>query len=181
MGSAVNQRPTVTTGHILQGAGKIKLDGIELGSFQGGVKINHSQSEKMVESDYALGPVDSEVDKVGFEVSTELEEATIETLAAAWGMYSSSVTSAAVSSSKLLNLIPEKTLIAHALSVEGMSALDRNKVRLYTFTNVIKAGASSISLQRGTKLVVPVTFKCLLDATGSFGTVQESSTTNAIS
>ena len=175
MGANVNQQVTVTTANIIQGAGKITIDGVDIGSFQGGLSVNKSQSEKWVESEYALGVIDGEIDKVGVEVSTELEEATLENLAMAWGHNSSSVLSG--TSSKTFDFIPAKTMIEHVLVFQGQSATNKLKTRTFTATRASVIGASNVKLQRGTKTVVPVTFKLLLATSGSYYTVTDSTIT----
>jgi hypothetical protein len=178
MSGAVNQRVTSTATKILQGSGKLTIDGIDVGGYVGGVKVTLGQTETFIDSDWQLGSVDSEIKGVTFEVSTELEEATLENLAAAWGMYSSSVSSVHVSSSKIMSIKPESSMIEHQLVFEGMSALDRTKLRTFTIPKAVRVGSSATTLNRGVKTTVPVTFRCLMTTdgqgqTGSFGTVAD--------
>ena len=167
MAGKVNDNVTVTTEEIIQGAGKLTIDGVNVGSFQGGVVVTYAQTEVFVESDWALGAVDSEITGVDLQVSTDLEQATLEHLAIAWGIHSSSVSSG--TSSKVLELIPEKVMREVELVFEGMSATNRDEVRTYTCYKAVRIGSSQTTLNRGIKQTVPVTFKCLLDSSQSFG------------
>jgi hypothetical protein len=169
MGAPVNQTVTCTTNNILQGAGKIEIDGIQIGSFQGGLAVNKTQSEKWVESDYGLGTIDGEIDKVSVELATELEEATLENLAMAWGHNSSSAVSA--TSSKVFDFNPAKTMIEHSITFRGQSATNKLLDRVFTATRCVAIGASSVKLQRGVKTVVPVTLRLLQASSGSYFTV----------
>ena len=172
MAGNVNSRPTITTSQILQGAGKFKVNGIELGGYQNGVKVTFNQSEKFIESEQLLGPVDSEIEKVDMMVETELEEATLENLAVAmFNINSSSVLSG--TSSKVLDLVPSSVMPEYTLEFEGMSGTDRTKLRTFTISKAVRIGSSSTTLQRGTKMTIPVQFKILLDSTGKFGTIKD--------
>jgi hypothetical protein len=170
MSAPVNARVVSTSASILQGVGKLTIDGVDVGGFAGGVKMTWQQSEVFVESDWQLGPVDSEITKVECSVDTELEEATLENLAAALGMHSSSVVSGA--SSKLFNLNPEESMLNHQLVFEGMSGIDRTKIRTFTIPKAVRVGSSTMTLNRGVKTTIPVSFKCLM-VSGSFGTIAD--------
>ena len=169
MSGNVNENVTSTPAKILQGSGEITVDGVILGGYQGGVNVTYSQTEVFVESDWSLGPVDSETTGVELTVSTELEEATLENLAIAWGIHSSSVLSG--TSSKILNIIPHTNMREVELIFQGMSATDRTKVRTFTCVKAVRIGSSSTVLNRGIKTTIPVTFKCLMGTDGSFGTI----------
>lgn len=172
MGAPVNQRVTVNTEEIIQGAGRISLNNVELGSFSGGLKLARSQSETWVESDYALGSIDGEVKSADLQLSTELEQATLEHLAEAWNCGgSSSVLSG--TSSKTLDLKPDKVLKEHLLTFEGQSATNKALTRVVTIQRAVFIGNSTVPFQRGTKTVIPITIKCLLNSTGSWGTIVE--------
>lgn len=175
MSGSVNTRVTTTATQILQGSGKMTVDGYDIGGYQNGISITWAQTEKFVMSEHQLGPIDSEIATVDFQANTELEEATLENLAIAWGMDSSSnVTSA--TSSKVFTLNPPASMKEHVLVFEGMSATDRTKIRTFTIAKAVRIGSSATKLQRGEKTVVPVTFKCLMVA-GSFGTIVDSTKT----
>ena len=175
MAGQVNTRVSSTVSKILQGSGKFSIDSVEMGGYQGGVVVTWNQTEVFVESDWNLGPVDSEIQSVEMTVSTEFEEATLETIAAAWGLNSSSVTSN--TSSKVLDLTPASSMIEHILTFEGMSGTDRNKLRLFTCNKAVRVGSSATTLNRGVKTTVPCTFRCLLDANGTFGEIMDTTLT----
>lgn len=176
MGAPVNQRVTVTTSKILQGSGKITVDGVELGSYEGGVEITKTQTEMNVESELALGTVDSEIKSVEYKLKTNLEESTLENLALAWGMSTSSVLSG--TSSKVLQIEMPATMREVNLTVEGQSATNRDKTRTYQFNRCVTVGSVGTKLQRGTKQVTPIEFKVLMIAgTTRFGTVTENTIT----
>jgi hypothetical protein len=174
MSGNVNTRVTSTSAQILQGSGKITIDGLDVGGYEGGVKFSMNQSEVFVESDWQMGSVDSEIKTVKAQIQTNLEEATLEHIAIAYGIHSSSVTSA--TSSKVLNLTPSSSMRQVQIVFEGMSATDRTKIRTFTLTKCVKIGATDITLNRGIKTVVPMTFECLMTA-GSFGTIVDSTIT----
>jgi hypothetical protein len=172
MGAPVNQRVTVNTNQIIQGAGKFIVDGVEIGSFQGGVKDNINQQETFTKSDYALGEIDGEITSVEAQVVTELEEATLENLAFVTNMGGSSSVLSGVSS-KVLELVPDKTLREHEVVFEGQSATNKQLVRTQTYYRCVSIGSRGMSYKRGEKTVIPVTLKCLLkqlaDGRASFG------------
>jgi len=169
----VNERVTVTNEYILQGAGKLYVNDVEAGGYQGGLKQSYTQTESFIASDcQGGGEIDGEITKTGYEFSTELEESTLENVA--WAMYginSSSVSSNA--SSKTLNLIPPKSMIQLDLKFETMSGLDRTAVRTYHLPKVVKIGSTGQTFKRGEKTVIPVTIKALMGADGSYGTISE--------
>lgn len=175
MAGAVNSRVSSNSAQILQGAGQLTIDGYDVGGFQGGVRITWGQRETFVESDWHLGPVDSEVIAYDFQIATELEEATLENLAMAWGMSSSSVLSGA--SSKILTLAPESVMLEHQLVFEGMSATDRTKTRVFTVDKAVRIGSSQTTLHRGVKTVIPCTFKALIDSNGDYGQIVDNTIT----
>ena len=175
MAGNVNKEVNVTTTEILQGVGKLTVDGVDVGSFQGGVVVTWAQTEVFVESDWALGAVDSEITGVELTVNTELEQATLEHIAIAWGIHSSSVASG--TSSKVLQLIPESVMREVELVFQGMSATNRLKIRTFTCEKAVRIGSSATTLNRGIKTTVPVSFKCLLNADGSFGNISDSTIT----
>ena len=170
MAGAVNAQVDANAAEIIQGAGKLTINGVDVGGFQGGVVISYAQTEIFVESDYLLGAVDSEITGVDLQVSTELEQVTLENLAIAWGIRSSSVSSG--TSSKVLDLIPEKVMREVELVFQGMSATNRALIRTYTCYRAVRIGSSQTTLNRGIKTTVPVTFKCLLRASDeNFGQI----------
>jgi len=169
MAGAVNDNVNVTVSQILQGSGQVTVDGVDIGAYQGGVRVEWSQTEAWVESEWALGPVDSEITGVRFRISTEFEEATLENLAIAWGLHSSSVLSG--ESSKTLDLTPAQRMREVGLIFQGMSATDRTKFRTFTIEKAVRVGSSQTTLNRGVKTTVPVSFECLLDSDGSFGSI----------
>lgn len=166
----VNNRPTVTTQHIIQGAGKVTVDGVEVGGFQGGVKIAYNQKEAFISSECSLGEIDSEITGTEFSINTELEEATLEAMAwAMFGINSSSVTSA--TSSKTLRIIPPQSMEQHVVVFEGMSAENRVLTRTFTCNKVVKVGNSGQTLKRAEKTVIPVSLKALQGTDNSYGTI----------
>ena len=175
MAGAVNSRVSKTVDEILQGAGKFKVDGLEVGCYSNGVRVTYAQTEAFVDAECALGHVDSEITLITMQVSTEFDQATLENLAIAWGLHSSSVLSG--TSSKVLDLIPTQVMREVQLVFEGMSATNRDKVRTFTINKAVRIGSSETTLQRGTKTTLPVTFECLLDSDGSFGQIVDSTIT----
>lgn len=172
MAGAVNARPTVTTQQILQGAGKVLVDGVEAGGYMGGVKVTMNQSESFIKSDISLGEIDSEITATDVQISTELEEATLENMAwAMFGISSSSVLSGV--SSKTLDVIPPQSMRELGLVFEGMSATNRNKLRTFTVYRAVKIGNSGLTLQRGTKTTIPVTLKALQNAQGKYMSITD--------
>jgi hypothetical protein len=170
MGAPVNQTVTATASEIIQGAGKMTVDGIDVGSFNGGIKTTVNQTEKTVECEYLLGPIDIEIDKVDFQISTELDQSTLEHIAFVCNFGgSSSVLSG--TSSKTLNLKPDLTLKEHVVVFLGQSATNKLLNRTVTLDKVVSIGSRGPAYQRGVKTVTPVTLKCLMNASGSFGTM----------
>ena len=176
MGAAVNQRVTVSTAKMIQGAGKITVDGVELGSFMGGVTLTQTKTMIDVKSEQAVGKIDTEIKDVTWTVKTELEEATLENLALAWGMSTSSVLSG--TSSKVLDLTMPATSRELALTFEGQSATDRTKTRVYSLSRVTSIGTTGVKQQRGQLTTVPVEFDVLqISGSQSVGTVTDNTIT----
>jgi len=171
MAGAVNREVTPVIDEILQGSGKITANGVDLGSYQGGVVLAYSQTEVFVKSDWALGDVDSEITGVEATINTELEQATLENLALAYGINTSSVSSN--TSSKVLELIPEEVMREVQLVFQGMSGTNRELIRTYTFYKCVRVGSTSMTLNRGVKTTIPVQFRCMLNSSGSFGTMSD--------
>lgn len=168
MSSSVNTRVTSTASKILQGSGKLSLNGTELGGYQAGLVMRWNQTQDWVTSDWHLAEIDGETKLVQVEFSTELEEATLENFARTYNINSSEISSDA--SSKVLNLKPSKTLLEYELTFEGMSSEGRNETRVVTLNKVVSMGQSQTTYYRGLKTVVPVTFKALLDV-DTFGSI----------
>jgi hypothetical protein len=171
MAGQVNTRVSPTITEILQGSGKITIDGIDVGSYQGGVKIEYGQQETFIDSEWALGHIDSEIKMVTMKVTMELEQATLHNLMTAYGIASSSVTSA--TSSSVVTIKPPTSMLEKVLVLEGMSATNRLKIRTYTFNKVVRVGSTGITLNRGVKTTCPISFECLMDANGAFGTYSD--------
>jgi hypothetical protein len=170
MGAPVNQTVTATAAEIIQGAGKLTIDGVDVGSFNGGIKISVNQTEKTVECEYLLGPVDIEIDKVDFQINTELDQSTLEQIAWVCNFGgSSSVLSG--TSSKVLDLKPDLTLKEHVVVFLGQSATNKLLNRTVTLSRVVSIGSRGPAYQRGVKTVTPVFLRCLMTAAGSFGTM----------
>ena len=174
MSGQVNKNVTSTSAQILQGVGKLEIDGVDVGGYVGGVNVTWAQRELFVESEWQLGPVDSEVTMYEVTISTELEEATLEHLAIGWGLHSSSVLSG--TSSKILTLNPEQAMLESQLVFEGMSGTVRTKTRVFTFTKAVRVGSSQTRLNRGVKTTVPVTWRCLMSSS-SFGNIVDNTVT----
>jgi hypothetical protein len=173
MGANVNQTVTANAEEIIQGAGTMTVDAVDIGSFNGGIKKSVNQTEKTVECEYLLGPVDIEVDKVDLQIQTELDQSTLENIAWVCNFGgSSSVLSG--TSSKVLDLTPDKTLKEHVVTFLGQSATNKLLNRLVTLDRVISIGSRGIAYQRGVKTVTPVTLRCLMNSSGSFGTMVDS-------
>ena len=168
--AVVNTRVLSTADRILQGSGKVLVDGLEVGGYEGGIQLDWAQQETFIKSDWQLGEIDSEVTGVTVQVQTTLEEATLENIAIAIGVHTSSVLSG--TSSKVLGLIPPASMRQVALSFESMSGTNRDKIRIYSFPRCVRIGTAGLKHYRGLKLVVPVTFKVLM-VNGTFGTVTD--------
>ncbi len=167
----VNETVTVTAVEIIQGAGKITVDGRDVGSFAGGVRMNWNQTEAFVESEYSLGAIKGEITKCDGTFETELEQSTLENIAMAYGMNTSSVLSG--TSSKTLELIPVKNMREVEIIFLGMSATNNELNRTVTLYKCVKIGGTNIKYQRGVKTTIPVTFKCLQNDSESFGKISE--------
>ncbi|NLA66548.1 MAG: hypothetical protein GX862_11685 [Leucobacter sp.] len=168
---SVNRTVNPNTEQIIQGAGKIKLDSIDLGSFRDGVTITYSSTETFTRSDYALGEIDGEVTGSEMSVNTILEQATATNICVALGGNTSSSSSS--SSSIIYDFGPEMAMAPKELVLHGASALDKTKGRRFTFFRVIRVGQTGQTLRRGTEQLLPVTFKCLLNGSGKYFRMEE--------
>lgn len=171
MPAQVNNNVVPNISHIVSGAGAFKVDTVQVGSFTGGVKLNHSRSEVWTEADYVLGKIDGERKTIGVQVLVDLDEATIEHIVMALGENTSSIVSNA--SSKTFDYIPAKTMIEHAISFEGQSPENSALARTFTCPRAVPIGGLNQTFMRGTKLVVPVVFELLVDANGKYYTIND--------
>jgi hypothetical protein len=171
MGANVNNNVTVNPSRIISGSGAFKVDGVERGSYQNGVSYKVTTQEMWIESDYALGKIDGERKSIAVQVSTELEEATIENIVMALGENTSSIVSNA--SSKTYEFIPSKTMIEHAISFQTQSASNKLLTTDFTCYRAVIAGGLSTKFMRGTKIVIPITFELLMNESGSYTNMDE--------
>ena len=171
--SNVNELITVTPKYIIQGAGNMTIDGVGMGGFEAGIRITYSQTETFIESECSLGKIKGEITGQSMQVATELEEATLENLAIAWGLHTCSVLSQATSTSKTLELIPVQNMREVELIFRGMSAENNDLSRVFTCYRAVRVGSSESTLRRATKTLLPVTFECLQNSSRSFGNIVE--------
>lgn len=181
--SNVNNRVTVDTLAIIQGAGIIKFGGVDLGSFRDGVTVTLNVDYAYTRSDYAIGEIDSEATASTCEVNTILEEGTIRNLCIALGGNTSSSSSS--SSSISWDFGPELAQNPQVLTLEGMSAgagtpsaVAKTKFRRYTFDRAQRIGSTAWNLRRGVETLFPVTWKCFLNASSKFFKVEEGQEAN---
>jgi len=169
--SNINSTVSVDNGKILQGAGKIKLDGIDLGSFRDGVTLTYNETHSFTRSDYGLGEIDGEVMESTCEVNTTLEQATVTNMCIAMGGNTSSSSSS--SSSISWDFGPEMAVRTMALVLTGMSAMDKTKGRRFTFFRVLRVGSTAHTLKRGSESLLPVTFKCMQNSASKYFRLEE--------
>lgn len=167
----INGRVTPDTTKIIEGAGPISLDGVNLGSFRDGVTMSSSKTMVFTRSDYALGEIDGEVTASEMSVNTILEQNTVTNMCIALGGNTSSSSSS--SSSAIYDFGPEMSVTTSVLVLYGMSAMDKTKGARYTFDRVVSVGQVSQTLKRGVEQLLPVSFKCLLNASGKYGRREE--------
>jgi hypothetical protein len=167
----VNGTVTPNTSQIIQGAGKITLDGINLGSFRDGVTLTYNETHSFTRSDYALGEIDGEVMSAEMSVNTILEQNTATNLCIALGANTSSSSSS--SSSILFDFGPEMGVTPKTLVITGMSAMDKTMGRRVTFARTIRIGQTAQTFKRGTETLLPVTFKVLLNTNGKYFRLEE--------
>lgn len=174
--SNVNSTVTPEVEQIVEGAGKIKLDGVDLGSFRDGVSISYSEQLQFTRSDYALGEIDGEVMSSELTINTVLEQATLRNICIGMGGNTSSSSSS--SSSKRWEFGPEVSITPKQLIITGMAPADvdpnaKSKARRITFDRVVRIGQTGISFRRGTETLVPVQFKALLNNSNKYFTLEE--------
>lgn len=171
MSANINSTVTAVTSQIIEGAGKITLDGVDLGSFEGGVTIAYTPSWEFTKSEYAAGEIDGELMSSECMVSTTLEQNTARNMAVAMGGNTSSSSSS--SSSVRYDFGPESGLNSGVLVVTGMSAMDKTQACRYTFGRVVRIAQVSQTLKKAAKQLLPVQFKCLLDTNNKYFTREE--------
>ena len=168
---SVNRTVSPDTTKILQGAGKIKLDSIDLGSFRDGVTLSYSETQSFTRSDYAIGEIEGETTAAEMSVNTTLEQATATNICIALGGNTSSSSSS--SSSIIWDFGPEMAITPKQLIMYGPSALDKTVGRRFTFDRVIRVGQTSQTFKRGSEHLLPVTFKVLLNSSGKYFRLEE--------
>lgn len=169
--SNINSTVNVNVDQIVQGAGKITLDGVDVGSFRDGVTVTYNESFATTRSDYAIGEIDSELIGAECSVNTTLEQSTLTNIAIALGGNTSSSSSS--SSSKLYDFGPTTAIVTKELVITGMSADDKTKGRRITFFKAQRIGQLGFSFKRGAETLLPVTFKILLNSSGKFFRIEE--------
>lgn len=174
----VNNRVTVNTLAIIQGAGKITFGGVDVGSFRDGVTVTVNVDYSYTRSDYAIGEIDSEATASTCEANTTLEHGTIQNMCIAMGGNTSSSSSS--SSSIVWDFGPELSQNPQELILEGMSAgagtpsaTAKTKFRRYTFYRAQRIGSTAFNLRRGVETLYPVTWKCFLNASSKFYKAEE--------
>ncbi len=154
---------------ILEGAGDLEIDGVKMGTFQGGLVLTHGHETVYIKSDYHMGNLRAVKRGTSMTLSTELEQAGLENLAIAYGIPSSSVLSGV--SSKIVQLVPVLPMLEHSVIFYGMSATNNALKRTVTLNRVCRVGATGTTFYRGQKLVLPVSFECLINSSGSYGQI----------
>lgn len=162
MTTNVNGTVSPTTAEILQGAGKLKYDGIDLGSFRDGITVTVNDEFAFTRSDYSVSEIDAERTLTTCEVNTILEQGTIRNMCVVLGGNTSSSSSS--SSSIRWDFGPETAVETHELICHGMSEKTKTKARRVTFFRVIRIGSSAIPFRRGAETLLPVTWKALSDS-----------------
>lgn len=171
MASNVNENITVNRDQILMGAGTVSVDGVELGAYMNGLKLTLAETHQFIQSEVAPGEFDGEVMSREVTFETELEESTLENMAVAWNINTSSVASG--TSSKVLDLTPDNAPAFKSVVFQGPSATNKSLVRTVTISKCTKIGSSASTYKRGEKTTIPVQIKALIDAAGSYGTISD--------
>lgn len=169
---AVNETVTKDSTLILEGAGDVSIDGIVLGAYQGGVVMTYAQDKVFIDSDHVQGHIRAVTMNTTIQITTELEQTNLINLAIAYGIPSSSVLSG--TSSTTLDITPVGDTLEHELIFYGMSATNNDYKRTLTLLKTVRVGSTGSTFYRGTKLVLPVTFECLVNSSGSMGTIVDS-------
>lgn len=171
MSANINSTVQAVTSEIIEGAGKITLDGVDLGSFQDGVTITYTPNWQFTNSEYAAGEIDGELMSSECLVNTILEQNTARNMCVAMGGNTSSSSSS--SSSVRYDFGPESGLNPGVLVVTGMSAMDKTKGCRYTFHRVVRIAQVAQTLRKAQKQLLPVQFKALLNTDGKYFTREE--------
>lgn len=164
--SNVNNTVDVQTSEILQGAGKIKFGGVDLGSFRDGITVTVSTEYSYTRSDYAIGEIDSEATGATCEVNTTLEQGTVRNWCVALGGNTSSSSSS--SSSIVWDFGPEMAQNPQILKFLGMSEKDKTQYRRVEFFRAQRIGSTATSFRKGVEVLFPVTWKAFLNSSSKF-------------
>jgi hypothetical protein len=143
-----------------------------------GLDISSDPSFTDVNVDQLLDAAKIFKDAMSFSVSTTFAEATLENLLFAWGQSDDTLVSGTltISGGALGDAPLERGLIAVGNGKEktGTNAYSE---RVYKMYRVLSVEGVSTSLSRDEAQTIPVTFRCLPDNDGDYGTVVERLTT----
>jgi len=155
---------------ILEGCGDIVVDGVEVGTYNGGLVMTWAENTVYIESDHHRGRIRAvKMGAVTVAFTTELEQGNLENIAMAYAIPTSSVLSGA--SSKILNLTPVDETLEHQMVFTSMSSTNNDLARTVTLNKVVRVGSTGTTYYRGTKQVYPVTFEALINSSGTFGSI----------
>lgn len=147
-----------TAENVLHGIASFSIDSVNIGYTDGGVSIEKTVEIFEKNVDQELDSLDVVPTKYSFTVKTQFAESTLENIQKVWNEPGPIVT---LPATKTLPLGYQQTIPQHRLDFVGFNALGLN--RTYTLWRAKTVEPSSHSLQKGDKIVIPVSFRCLPD------------------
>lgn len=154
------------TGNILVGAGTLTIDGAAVGWTRNGVTLSNKPEVFIVEDvDQVVGGVKAVRTNEEITISTELVEATIESVKRAWAI--NTAIDLATPDHKKLKFGGDPVMPEHEVVFSGIAPND--KLRTVTFWRVVGMDFGDIVNAKGDETTIPVTFRALLDMTRPVG------------
>jgi len=151
--------------NILHGIVQIFLDGADMGYTSDGVAVEKTMDIFEKEVDQELDATDICPTKFTLTVKTQLAEATLVNLKRVWEEPDAIVTNPGVTDTLYLGAFQD--LPEHQLIFTGRNRL--GLARTYTFFRAKKMETSEHTLQKGDKVVFPITFRCLMEFSQTLG------------
>lgn len=176
VGAAEAAFPTVTAGVSVLGADHATYpSGYDtVGYTQEGVEVSYEPDYGDVEVDQLLDSARIFKQSMRVTVNTTLAQATLENLIIVWGQKDSTLNTGTetltLDGGSLGDAPIERTLLFVG---PGPRTASSSKERIYHVSRAIQTESSSHALRRSEVTALPVSFRILPTATGSYGTVRD--------
>jgi hypothetical protein len=153
-----------STSYVFAGPAELYVDKVKVGWTSGGLKMRMNRSMWFRPSMSGVGHDAAVKQAEEFYISTSMVEATFENLRTAWGLSEAITNTNAASDNKVMHFGGSPTVPTHHIKFRS---IDRKLT--VVFYKVVAADFGEIGHMRGSEILIPVTFKALLDTTKTIG------------